>query len=402
MAANQQVRLTSQRLEKLTCPAGLDRVYVYDADVRGLCISILASGAKAWYLYRRVGGRPVRTRLGEWPAVSVDDARKLANRTLGEIAKGHNPHAERLKARAETTLREVWDRHIEHARQHNRPASCKEDERLWTRYLERWANRRLSELDRNEVEKWHRSVGEKHGKYAANRMLALLKHMIRTTAARMGYAGTNPTAGIERYKERSRDRYLTADELPRFFAAVEEEPELFRDYFTLAILTGARRSNLSAMAWADVNLDTGVWKIPADKAKAGEAIAVPLVPEAVDILKRRREANENTEYVFPGRSKGHLQEPKKAWDRIRQRAGLADLRLHDLRRTFGSWQAAAGVSLHAIGKSMGHRNQSTTAIYARLALDPIREGVLAGTSAMLAAARAKPKTDDTTEGGSNG
>ena len=140
-----------------------------------------------------------------------------------------------------------------------------------------------------------------------------------------------------------------------------------------------------------MHLDRALWTIPHEQAKAGESIAVPLVPDAVDILKRRHESANGSPFVFASRGKsGHIIEPKTAWDRVLKRADIEDLRLHDLRRTFGSWQAASGVSLNIIGKSMGHKNQSTTAVYARLALDPVREAVNTGTAAMMAAARAKP------------
>src|SRR6185503_5001402 len=107
-----------------------------------------------------------------------------------------------------------------------------------------------------------------------------------------------------------------------------------------------------------------------------------------------------TQYVFPGSGKsGHLEEPKKGWQRILTRAGIADLRIHDLRRTLGSWQAKQGASLAIIGKSLNHKNQNTTAIYARLDLDPVRDSVNTATSAMMAAAGLKPSADVVKIGG---
>ncbi len=390
------LRFTQKRLEELQCPPGKPNIYVHDADTKGLTLYVSQSGVKSFYLYKRIGGKPTRLKLGRWPdELSIDDARREAVKASGEVAKGNNPHRDRLTARRETTLGELWTIHLEHARQHNRPSSVAENESQYRTHLERWAGRRLSEITRADVERLHRSIGEKSGKYAANRMLALLSHMYRVTATRIGFAGPNPCAGIEKFKERSRDRYLTSEELPKFFAALDQEPEIFRDLFRMALLTGARRSNLQAMAWVDVDLSRKVWSIPADDAKAGEPIHVPIVGEAAEILTRRRNADPNGEYVFPSRgATGHIVEIKSSWDRITKRAGITGLRPHDLRRSTGSWLAAAGVSLPIIGKLLGHRNASTTQVYARLALDPVREGVLAGTSAMMAAARAKP-----TEGG---
>ena len=161
-----------------------------------------------------------------------------------------------------------------------------------------------------------------------------------------------------------------------------DEPELFRDFFLMLLLTGARRANVQAMRWEDISVERTVWRIP--ETKSGEPVTVPLVTEAMEILTRRKGAIDSP-FVFPSHGKsGHLIEPNPAWQRLISRAGIADLRMHDLRRTFGSWQAAAGVSLNIIGKSMGHKNQSTTAVYARLSLEPVRAAVTAATSAMMA------------------
>jgi integrase len=120
---------------------------------------------------------------------------------------------------------------------------------------------------------------------------------------------------------------------------------------------------------------------------------VTLSPEALAILATRKPV-EATGYVFPGPGKtGHLEEPRKGWERILARAGIEDLRIHDLRRTLGSWQAKTGASLSIIGKSLNHKSPNTTAIYARLDLDPVRESVERAINAMLAAAGLKPAAE---------
>jgi integrase len=143
------------------------------------------------------------------------------------------------------------------------------------------------------------------------------------------------------------------------------------------------------MAWADVNLDLGLWRIPAAQAKAGETIVVPLVPAAVDILNRRRDASESNPWVFPSTARkksasGHFEEPKFIWRRIIERAELSDVRLHDLRRTLGSWMAMGGAGLPIVGKMLGHRQLSTTEIYARLQIAPVRQSAESAATAMLA------------------
>src|SRR5262249_61953361 len=133
-----------------------------------------------------------------------------------------------------------------------------------------------------------------------------------------------------------------------------------------------RRSNVQEMEWKEIDWTRAEWMIPAEKSKADEPIRVALHSAAVEILSRRK-ASSMSDWVFPGKGKtGHLVEPKSCWARILKRAKLSDLRLHDLRRTLGSWQAATGASLPIIGKSLGHSSIQATQIYARLDLDPVR------------------------------
>jgi integrase len=179
---------------------------------------------------------------------------------------------------------------------------------------------------------------------------------------------------------------MDGTELPKFFKALAEESNgTIRDYIFVSLLTGARRSNVQEMEWKEIDWDRAEWLIPAEKAKADEPLRIALHPAALEILLRRK-ASSMSDWVFPGAGKtGHLVEPKSAWKRILARAGLTDLRLHDLRRTLGSWQAATGASLPIIGKSLGHSSIQATQIYARLNLDPVRAAVTKAVDAMMLA-----------------
>lgn len=190
--------------------------------------------------------------------------------------------------------------------------------------------------------------------------------------------------GVKRFPERSRDRFLSADELARFFQALEQEPnEAAREFFLVALLTGARRANVLSMRWADIDLKGQTWRIP--ETKNGTPQNVPLVGPVLEILQSRRKTTSSF-FVFPGRGKtGHLVEPKKAWARVCLAAGIKEARIHDLRRTLGSWQAKTGASLPIIGKSLNHKSASTTSIYARLDLDPVRTAMEKAAEAMLEA-----------------
>ena len=136
------------------------------------------------------------------------------------------------------------------------------------------------------------------------------------------------------------------------------------------------------MRWQNIELADNRWSVPEPKNRT--PYAVPLVREAIEMLKDRQS-------ICGTGASGHLVNLKRGWNGLLARAKITDLRIHDLRRTLGSWQAASGASLPVIGKSLGHRSTCATQIYARLDLDPVRASVTAATQAMIAAAKKKPK-----------
>jgi integrase len=175
------------------------------------------------------------------------------------------------------------------------------------------------------------------------------------------------------------------DELPRLSQAIAEESDpSVRAVLLTALLTGARRAEVLTMQWDDVGLTRAEWRIP--YTKAGRPHLLP-VPHALVATLRSLPRVEGNPYVFVGQNgAGHLHDMKRAWDRIRVKAGIRDVRFHDLRRTVGSWLAGSGESLHLIGKVLNHRDVSTTAIYARLNLNPVRQALERNATKMLEAA----------------
>jgi integrase len=382
-----KINFTVQTLKALTCPAGKSRVYVYDQRTPGLAYLLTENGARSFYLYRKIDGKPVRIRLGG-EEITIDQARTLAAKHNGKIAEGQNPQEEIRQRKHEMTVGELWEWYLEHhAKPHKR--SWKRDEQQWRDHLSELSTRRLSAVKRSEVQELHTRIGGKAGPIAANRAIEILRTMFNVATDKLDWHKPNPCKGIERHRENERDRFLQADELPRFFAALEQETsQLFKDYFTVLLFTGQRKSNVGAMEWAHLDMTAGVWTIPAEQSKNGRPITVPLATDVMTILKRRHQERGEARYVFPSYGKsGHLVESKFAFQRIRERAGLKDVRQHDLRRTLGSWQAAGGSSLQIIGRSLGHASERATRVYSRLHLAPVRESVNAAAAAMRAAAK---------------
>ena len=362
------------------------KITVYhDTTKQGLKLLARPTGIKTFVLYRKIKGRPERITIGRFPEVTIEQARNQVDTLNAKIASGINPNEEKRSLRSEMTIKNLFERYLErYAKVHKK--SWQEDHNQFQRYLRSWENRKLSSIRKSHIQKLHADVGANKGHYAANRLLALL-HTLFNRAIDWGWDSTNPAHGIKKFKEKSRDRFIQSDELPKFFKALSEETSIIvRDYILLSLLTGARRSNVLAMRWDEINFDRATWTIPL--TKNGESHTIPLVSTAIDVLKTRQENNiDNSPWVFPGAGiSGHLVETKKPWKRILDKAGLKNLRIHDLRRSLGSWQAATGANLSIIGKTLAHKNVSTTAIYARLNIDPIRESMNKATNAMLNAA----------------
>lgn len=387
------------KIEALPLPDDGKRATYYDTKTPRLALRVTSKGAKTFYVVKRVAAEVVWIKLGVFPDLTAENARKEAERILGQFAHGQNPAEARRASKIEPTFAEFFKEYGE--RHGDKKRSWNTDESIYKNHLKKpLASRKLSAISRETISRILSDL-ERAGKAGGtvNNVRALVSSMF-SKAIEWGYASANPVVGIKTRPKVKRDRFLQSDELPRFFKALAEETnETLRDYILMALLTGARRSNLLAMRWRDVNLAEGIWRIP--RTKNGNPQNVTLSPEAVAILKvRQQTADDKAVFVFPGIGEsGHIEEPKKAVIRVMKRAEIPYGRkvengatLHDLRRTLGSWQAKTGASLAIIGKSLNHQSQQTTAIYARLDLDPVRAAVNTATAAMMEAAGLKKQS----------
>ncbi|MEO5335168.1 MAG: tyrosine-type recombinase/integrase [Magnetococcus sp. YQC-5] len=351
-----------------------------DSQTPGLHVRVTPTGTKTFSWCRRIpGGKLERITLGVWPEMSIDDARRHAARLNASAADGENPAEQRREKQAEMTFSELFTIYLERWAK-VRKKSWKDDESKYRLHLIPLHAKRLSTITRNDVARIHSAIGLEQPTFS-NRVLALVSKIFNVATEYGLWDGNNPASGIRHFKEQSRDRFLSGDELNRFMESLSEERDILRAFFLVALLTGARRANVLAMRWADVDLERQVWKIPQPEKSKNVAL-VPLTPMAMEILAGL--PNES-EWVFPSprSATGHLVEPRKAWERVLKRAGIDDARIHDLRRTMGSWQAMTGASLPIIGKSLGHASQQATAIYARLNIDPVRAAMEKATDAMM-------------------
>lgn len=230
-----------------------------------------------------------------------------------------------------------------------------------------WADREVAEISRLEVQEWSEDLAEASPS-SATRALNMLSIVINWGIKRGYISCVNPCVGVDRFTVQARDRFLLPSEIERLKLALQAKPD-FRDFIFMLLLTGARRGNVQSMRWDEIDLDLAIWR---HDSKNGDIQIKPLSEEAQAILARRiREVP--GEWVFPGRYGGHMKEPKRIWRTILNKAKISNLRLHDLRRTLGSYMAIGGAELPVIGKALGHRDVRSTMIYARLNLEPVRK-----------------------------
>lgn len=368
-------------IESLEIPKDGKRAYYKDAKVNGLEIMVTSSGHKSFKVVKKKDGKFIRVTLGGYPDLSIENARKKALEVNTQLAQGVNPNEEKNQLRKEMLFGDLFALYMDlYSKKHKR--SWKYDEREVNKFLGHWFKRKISEIKNQEIRTLHEKIRENNGLYQANRLLERIR-AIYNKAIEWGYKGDNPANNIKKFKEVSRDRFIQPDELPRIFAALKsEENEVTRDYIYMSLYTGARKANVLAMRWDEINFTTKEWRIP--KTKNGEAVTLPLIEDAIKILKERKKQNDKMklealqqEFVFPSvaSASGHLADPKKAWHRILKEAQVDNLRLHDIRRTLGSYQAITGASLPIIGKSLGHKSSQATQIYSRMNLDPVRQSM---------------------------
>lgn len=385
------MKLTKRNIEAFTYRGGWD--VRWDDAVTGLGLRIYPSGKKAFILRYRHFGVSKTMVLGRFGRdMTLDEARIEAQDLLALVRKGVDPLEERKRDRHAGTFGELKTKYLDFKKDVKKRKTWEEDKARLDRHIpSSWKGRKVQSIKPREIEDLHKKLGALRP-YEANRLLALLRHMFRMAATdAWGYAPAghpNPAADIEKYPEAKRARFLTRKELPKLAKAIDKEPSVYvRAALWLLLLTGLRKSELLSAKWDDIDWDRKRLLLP--NTKSGEAQFVALSAPALAILKSVPKQEKNP-FILPGRRKGqHLVNISKPWLEVRKRAKCEDLRIHDLRRSVGSWLTQAGVDLNVIKDALRHADLSTTLVYAHLGEDPAREALEQHGAAILKAAGEK-------------
>lgn len=373
MAERKYLSLSKRIIDRLAVD-DKDAVF-WDSDLLGFGIRVYPSGAKVYVVQTRAFGRSKRVTVGRHGTLSADQARKEAAGIIARIKAGESLVP--VEPVAEPTVGDLAVRYQrEYVAMHCKPATVSH----YGLMLRKHIVPALGELLVGKVERKHIlefQYGLSGMPTVANRTVDILGKMFNL-AEDWGWrpSGRNPCRFVRRYKvEKHHERFLTPEEFYRLGRALDAAPaeRLASTHATAAIrllvLTGCRRNEILGLRWEDLDFEAGEIRLADNKTGAR---VVPMPPPAAKVLAGLSRVESNP-WVFPGRKKGTSQRNiNGSWDRVRKRAGLDGVRLHDLRHSYASRALALGESLPMIGELLGHRKVQTTARYAHLAWDTVR------------------------------
>ena len=430
------------------------RQMLWDDEVPGFGCRILPSGKKAFILNYRTAGRKRMLTIGAYGVLTLDEARKQARAHLASLETiGTDPLAERERLAQGETIADLITAYLERHAPRKKTGDA-DRKRLEHHILPKWGTRKASSITRAEVATLHARIGKTAPYEANRVLSLLSKLFgLARRWAFVPDDFPNPARDIDRFQEIKRDRWISAQELPHLAKAINEENnEVARHALWLYLLTGTRKTELLTARWDQVDWDRAELKLP--DTKAGRVHYVPLSAAALTLLRNIPRQADNpyilpgrgrrgTSPEDKARHPTHLVNISKAWARVKTQATLArwreepraaelierltqeraaarhpnapkmfdttpslpairaaadfplppaidDVRLHDLRRTVGSWLAQAGNSLHLIGRVLNHTNASTTQVYARFGEDSVRNALEQHAARLMSAAGLVP------------
>lgn len=386
----------SKRTVDLAKPQERD-YFLWDTDLRGFGLKVTPKGNKVYIIqYRPLNAdttkAPKRYTIGNHGPLTPDQARRTAQSLLADVRKGRDPMADKIAAKKELTVAQLCDLYLEEGCSTKKASTLSTDKGRIERHIKPLLGaKKISQVTRGDITRFLKDVVEGKtaldqrtgrfgravvtgGRGTATRTVGLLGGIF-TFAVNKDLVALNPVHGVKRFSDRKHERFLSEDELKKLGAALkkaenEDENSAAISAIRLLVFTGCRKTEILSLKWDFIDWETGYLKLP--ESKTGAKL-IPLNPPAQEILSNIPRV-EDSPFVFPAhRGEGHYVGLPKAWRRIREKAGLSDVRLHDLRHTFASQGVGTGESLYVIGKVLGHKDSATTSRYAHLAKDPVKK-----------------------------
>lgn len=368
--ADQRVKLTKTVVDRATCPPDKAQVFFRDTALPGFGLRVTSGGTKAYIVEKRVNGRVRRQTLGRHGVLTTEQARREAQKFLGQVAMGLDPVAEqRTQAARAATLAEAYEA-FKLARKDLKPKTLQDYDRHLNHYLAGWLRKPLNTLTPNMVSQRHRAIGEQHGKAQANAVFRTLKSVLNF--ARHEYLDGqgqpiltgNPVDILSHtrawYRVERRKSVIKVHQLPAWYAAVQtlkapDKPtsaHVIADFLVFVLFTGLRFNEAAQLRWEQVDLRDHTLYIGDPKNR--EPFTLPLSDFAVERLAERQALAVN-EYVFPNREgTGHLVEPQRQMNHV-IKVSEVPFTVHDLRRTFITVAESLDISPYALKRMVNHK-----------------------------------------------
>ena len=364
-----RAQLTRVFTQAAACPPDRPKIDYFDTEQRGFMLEVRSSGGKTFYQrYTDSRGRERQYKIGPADVLTLEQARRKARLILAQALVGEDPQRQRRELRATPTLKEfVHDRYLPHVKSYKR-SWCTDETVLRLHVLPVLGAQPVDQVTNEAISDLLRAMRDKgYASGSTNRVLILLRYIYNLGRKwRVAGMNQNPTMGLSTAPDVQRDRFLTPEETQRLISAIEsDENQVAAQAIMLLLLTGGRRNEITQAKWEYVNWERRTLLVPL--SKSGKPRAIALNGQALDLLRAIPRIAGNP-YIFPspvnGRPSASLFFP---WDRIRRRAGLKDVRLHDLRHSYASFLVNQGISLYVVQGLLGHAHSRTTQRYAHLA-----------------------------------
>lgn len=363
-------KLTTSFVRNAKKPDDKKSEIIWDDQITGLGLRIYEDNKKSFVFDYRYRGQRKRKVLGKYPEVSLELCRKIAFQKCAILASGKDPFQQ--SEYENFTIKDLGVRYIEYAHNNKAQKSARDDRnRINNKLIKHLGKKQLNAIHRTDIENYHSIVTQKHGSYEANRCLSLLSHMF-TMAFRWNMVSgkfVNPAKGIKKNREKKRDVWLKAKDLASFLQSVSQEENIYiRSGILILIFCGLRHKELTRLTWSDIDFESKTMTIP--NTKSGRPLLLPLTCELVKIFDElpRIVGQDN---VFPW-----CEFPRSAWRRIKGRADLPTLKIHDLRRSCASILASGGASIKLIASVLNQSSlQITDQVYAHVDDDPRRQAL---------------------------
>lgn len=395
-----RIRLSPSFVKSASCPNGSKKVDFFDSEQRGFMLEVRCSGGKTFYQrYTDMRGRERQFKIGAADVLRLSMARRKAKAISAQALIGADPHEQKAELRTISTLAElVHDRYLPHVKSYKR--SWQTDETvLRVHILPALGSQYIDQLKAEPIAALVQRMRDKgYATGTTNRIVIVLRHIFNLARKwRVPGVTENPTAGISLAPDVSRERFLDIDEAERLISSLrDDENQVAAKAIMLLLLTGARRNEVTQARWEHVDWEKKSLLVPL--SKSGKPRGIALSAAAIELL-RSVQKDADGPYLFPSpttkRPSPSLYFP---WQRIRVRAGLPDLRLHDLRHSFASFLVNNGISLYVVQGLLGHAHARYTQRYAHLTPDTLLSAAETISDVITVGSRAPASQKSTTQG----